>query len=155
MGSKPSCLSKGELVHSQTPPISPCPANLLPWPVTATGCQWAKPTLASCRFVKSSGELPTRDVCCDGGLSSTPSLSKCLVNSQQEAFARDIYTMHVPIDSRDFFLQFSVGFDCSQMVDMAIDAAHFLGGRNSAAHPLGATREFIIRCKYWPVQPQT
>ena len=78
MGSKPSCLVSGELVHSHTPPISLCPASLSPFPVTATGCQCLKPILAPARLVKSSCEPSRLWEPRDGGVSSTPLLIRCL-----------------------------------------------------------------------------
>lgn len=78
MGSKPSYLASGELVHSQTPPISLWPASLSPFAVTETGCQLLKPMLAPLRLAKSSCEPPPFDEDRDGGVSATPSLSKCL-----------------------------------------------------------------------------
>jgi len=78
IGSKPSYRANGELVHSHTPPISLCPASLFPLPVTATGCQCLKPTLAPARFVKSSCEPPLVCGSRDGGVSSTPLLIRCL-----------------------------------------------------------------------------
>jgi hypothetical protein len=80
IGSNPSCLSKGELVHSHTPPISPWPASRLPWDVTATGCQCVKPTLAFSRLVKSSCELFPFTEGRDGGVSSTPSCRRWLAH---------------------------------------------------------------------------
>lgn len=81
IGSKPSCFSNSELVHSHTPPISACPANRFPFAVTDTGCQFWKPTFAPSRLVKSSWceeELPRCEEGVDGGLSSTPSLTRWL-----------------------------------------------------------------------------
>lgn len=54
MGSNSGHFLKGELVHSQRPPISPCPANRLPPAVTGTGCQWWNPTFAPSRSMKRS-----------------------------------------------------------------------------------------------------
>lgn len=80
IGSKPSCRSRGELVHSQTPPIPPWPASLLPLGVTATGCQCVKPTLAFSRLVKSSCEPFPFTEGRDGGVSSTPSCRRWLAH---------------------------------------------------------------------------
>lgn len=77
----PSCLSSTELVHSHTPPISPCPANLSPSAVTATGCQCLKPTLAPSRSVKSACWAAVAGESAGsrrGGLSSTPLLTRWL-----------------------------------------------------------------------------
>lgn len=77
----PSCLSSTELVHSHTPPISPCPANLSPYAVTATGCQCLKPTLAPSRSVKSACWAAAAGESAGwrrGGLSSTPLLTRWL-----------------------------------------------------------------------------
>lgn len=80
ISSNPSCLSSTELVHSHTPPISPCPASLSPFAVTATGCQCLKPTLAPSRSVKSAlcGPAGWLAGSRNGGLSSTPSLTRWL-----------------------------------------------------------------------------
>lgn len=85
IGSNPSCFSNTELVHSQTPPISPCPESRLPFWVTGVGWKCLKPTLQPSRLVKSSIgsspdsvlELLLREGC-DGGDSSTPSLDRWL-----------------------------------------------------------------------------
>jgi hypothetical protein len=78
MGSNPSCFARVELVHSQSPPIPLWPARVLPLPVTAMGCQLLNPTLAPSKLVKSSCELSPCFEGWDGGLSSTPSLMRCL-----------------------------------------------------------------------------
>src|ERR1700710_2222990 len=78
MGSNPSCFARVELVHSQSPPIPLWPARVLPLPVTATVCQLLNPTLAPSKLVKSSCELSPCFKDWDGGLSSTPSLMRCL-----------------------------------------------------------------------------
>lgn len=54
MGSNSGHLRSGELVHSQTPPISPCPAKRLPFAVIGTGCQCWNPMLAPSRSMKRS-----------------------------------------------------------------------------------------------------
>lgn len=78
MGWNPSHFLRGELVHSQAPPISPCPLSLLPWAVTGTGCQCWNPTLARSRSAKSSSSSsPAAPFeARDGGDSSTPLLMR-------------------------------------------------------------------------------
>lgn len=148
IGSKPSCLTRGELVHSQTPPISLWPASLLPFAVTGTGCQWVKPTLAPLRLVKSSCELSPSFAARDGGLSSTPSLTRCLetVSSIGIHFA-----VTIPIDGWNSFAKMLFSLFDFQTIDVAVDTTGFLDGGNSSAHPHGATSQFIVGRKNRPI----
>jgi len=83
IGSNPSCFVSVELVHSQTPPMPAWPASLPPFAVTGTGCQCLNPTFAPSKLVKSPLELSPCSQARDGGLSSTPLLTKCLLPCQR------------------------------------------------------------------------
>lgn len=54
------------------------PASELPWDVTGTGCQCLKPTFAPARSMNSGVLSSTVEGVNDGGVSSTPSLERCL-----------------------------------------------------------------------------
>lgn len=77
MGLNSDHFRSGELVHSQRPPSSPCPAKQLPLAVTGTGCQCWKPMLAPSRSIKRSLWSPSTagfPAARDGGVSWTPLL---------------------------------------------------------------------------------
>lgn len=103
IGSKPSCLSNTELVHSQRPPIPAWPASLSPFCATGIGCQCLKPTLIPWRSMWRSSGLGAAAVSdervregWDGGDSCTPLLIKWLYQHQQvKVFKTPIYS---PID---------------------------------------------------------
>jgi hypothetical protein len=85
MGSKPSCFSSVELVHSQTPPIPPWPHGLLPAWVMGIGWKCLNPILRPLRLMKScSGSVARSTLDAppwerrNGGVSSTPLFDRCL-----------------------------------------------------------------------------
>lgn len=78
IGSKPSWGWRGELVHSQTPPMAERPRRDVE-DVTGMGCQCWKLLESGGRSMNSSVELPsTWSEGWDGGVSSTPLLTRCL-----------------------------------------------------------------------------
>lgn len=88
-----------------------------------------------------------------GGVSSTPSLTRCLVmivsyDSCYVGWGGD----DLPIHGWDFVCELVVqNFGLLRLLDVGINALGLFKGRNSTAHPGGAAGELVVRGKDGPV----
>jgi len=109
-----------------------------------------KPTLAPDRLVKSSLEPSPFSQARDGGLSSTPSLTRWLhIFSEVPKFSA---VNGLPIDSRNRLPQMLFGLLDFQATHMTIDAPSFLESWDSPTHPTCTSGQLIVRSKNRPVQ---
>jgi hypothetical protein len=64
----------------------------------------------------------------------------------------DTVLIVLPVDRRDCVAKRLLDFRSFERIDIAVDAASLLHGRDAASHPLRAADQFIVRCHDRPVQ---